>query len=74
MQFSVQLGSQRLCLLRCSFMKGGVTVDDVLCNLFRNADRKGLGHIKFHANANLELPKLENCETSCRWGCYTVQR
>ena len=35
-QFFVQLVSQRLTLLRCSYMKGGVTLDNVLCNLSRN--------------------------------------
>ena len=42
------------------YMKGGVTLGNVLCDLSCNVDRKGLGHIvKFRANTNLELPKKE---------------
>ena len=85
-QSFVQLVSQRLNLLRCSHIKGGVTLGSVLCNLSLNGsicyvavtwkvvtlgsvlcnlscnvDRKGLGHIVHY-------------ETSCRWGCYILQR
>ena len=30
---------------RCSYMKGGVTLSNVSCNLSQNVDRKELGHI-----------------------------
>ena len=48
--------------VNCSYMQGGVTLGNALCNLSRNVDRnyKGLhGYVlKFRANTNL-LPKTK---------------
>ena len=53
LQCFVQLVSQLLNLLRCSDMKGGVTLGNVLCKLSCNVDHKKLGDtVKFRANTN----------------------
>ena len=55
MQFFVQLVPQRLKMLRCSYMKGRVTLGK---GGVTPCVTLGLGHIvRFRANTNLELPK-----------------
>lgn len=48
-QFFMPLVSQQHNLLRCSYMKGGVTLGNVLflstCLAMLSVDRKGLSHI-----------------------------
>ena len=77
-QFSVQLVSRRLNVLRCSYIKcmlcytKAITFRSTCLAMLTAKDWVILG--QNFARTKFGVAKEGNYETSCRWWCYTMQR